>query len=142
MKAFYVALLMAIGGNVFYHLAQKSVAKDVSPLHALIVAYAVALALCCVAAFFQKDDKAFVQSLTEVNWAVWCVGASALIIELGVLLAYRSGGRIGLLGISVAVATNLILLPVGVLLFRENLTKWNLLGVVLCIAGLILVVKK
>jgi len=142
MKAFYVALLMAIGGNVFYHLAQKSVAKDVSPLHALIVAYAVALVLCCGAAFFQKGDKALLQSLTEVNWAVWGVGASAFLIELGVLLAYRSGGQIGLLGISVAVATNLILLPVGILLFRENLTKWNLLGVVLCVAGLILVVKK
>lgn len=142
MKAFYVALLIAIAGNVFYHLSQKSVVKDVNPLHVLIIAYAVALALCCIAAFFYPSDKTFMQSVAQVNWAVWCVGVAALLIELGVLLAYRSGGRVGLLNITVAVATNLVLLPVGFFVFKEQLTKWNLLGVALCIIGLVLVVKK
>ncbi|WP_343417513.1 hypothetical protein [Candidatus Flexifilum breve] len=36
----------------------------------------------------------------------------------------------------------LVLLPIGVLLFREHLTPTNIFGVVLCIVGLVLVNQK
>lgn len=142
MKSFYAALALAIVGNVLYHFAQKSVVKTVNPLHALTVAYALALVMCVVATLVTARDASFIASWREMNWAVWLVGGAAFLIELGVLLAYRSGGRVGLLGVTVAVATNLILLPVGLLLFKEHLTRWNLLGILLCIVGLVLVTKK
>lgn len=142
MKSFYAWLALAIGGNVLYHFAQKSVTKSVNPLHALAAAYALALIMCVVAALATRSEQSFIGSLREMNWAVWMVGAAAFMIELGVLLAYRSGGRVGLLGVTVAVATNLILLPVGFVVFREQLSKWNMLGIVLSIVGLVLVTKK
>ncbi len=142
MKNFYVPMAMAIGGNALYHLSQKSITKSLNPLYALIVTYSLALVLCIIVAFFYPHEKTFAETLRESNWAVLGVGVAAFLIELGVLLAYRGGGNISYLGITVAVGTNLILLPVGLIAFREQLSRWNLLGIVFCIVGLILVTKR
>jgi drug/metabolite transporter (DMT)-like permease len=142
MKNFYAPLMLAIGGNALYHLSQKSIAKSINPLYALVVTYALAIVLCIVVAFFYPHEKTFVETMREANWAVLGVGVAAFLIEFGVLLAYRGGGGISYLGITVAVGTNLILLPIGLFGFREHLSKWNLLGIVFCILGLILVTKR
>lgn len=142
MRNLYLPLVVAIGGNVLYHLSQKSIPKQVSPLYALILTYALALALCVVAAFFYPHERSFAETVRESNWAVFGVGLAAFAIEFGVLLAYRYGGQVSHLGITVAVGSNLILIPFGLLVFRENLSARRIVGLIFCFLGLILVAKK
>jgi hypothetical protein len=81
---------------LFYHLAQKSIPKGINPFYAMIIAYVVGIILLTVCALMLPGNKSFVSSLTESNWAVLVVGAAAACIELGFLLAYRSGWKISL----------------------------------------------
>ena len=142
MNNFYLPLVVAIGGNVLYHLSQKSIPKGMSPLYALILTYGLALALCIAAAVFYPHERSFAETVRQANWAVFGVGLAAFAIEFGVLLAYRYGGQVTHLGITVAVGSNLILIPFGLLVFRENLSPRKIVGIVFCLLGLILVAKK
>jgi multidrug transporter EmrE-like cation transporter len=74
-----------------------------------------------------------------VNWASVALGVAIVGLELGFLLAYRAGWNISVAGIVSASLVALVLIPVGLTFFKEKLTPLNLLGVVLCIAGLVLV---
>jgi uncharacterized membrane protein len=142
MTSFYFPVGLTVAGMIFYHVAQKSIPKGMNPFHATMIAYAVGIVLCGICALGYSDKKSFVNSLSESNWAVFLMGVGAAGIELGFLLAYRAGWRIGLAAITTNVAATLLLIPIGFLVFKEHLSLRNLLGVILCVAGLILVVRE
>jgi multidrug transporter EmrE-like cation transporter len=60
-------------------------------------------------------------------------------LEVGFMLAYRAGWNITLAGLVSSTTVSLLLIPVGLLFFRESLTAVNALGIALCLAGLVLV---
>ena len=95
-------LLIAAVGNALYHLGQKSLHDvAVNPLLILCVYYVLAGVLCVVAMpFFGKVEWASVTALAS-NGRVWLVALGILLIELGFLLAYQSGGSVQWSGVAV-----------------------------------------
>ncbi|HWQ36773.1 MAG TPA: EamA family transporter [Blastocatellia bacterium] len=142
MRHSLLPLLMTIIGGVLYHLSSKSVPRTLHPLSAIIIAYAAAIVLCLVAALFYQTDESFLASFREIGWAAIGIGAGAAMIEVGFLLAYRAGWQISVTSIIVNVSVAVILIPVGLALFRERLSVWNVAGIILCLAGLMLISKK
>jgi drug/metabolite transporter (DMT)-like permease len=59
-------------------------------------------------------------------------------IELGFLLAYRQGWRLNRASLVSNVVVALLLVPVGAAVFREQVSLRMLVGVLLCVAGLLL----
>jgi len=82
-----------------------------------------------------------VVSLKDSNWAVYAMGIGAAAIEVGFMLAYRTGWRISLTAVATNVAATVILIPIGILIFKEQLSVKNALGVCFCIVGLLLVAR-
>lgn len=76
------------------------------------------------------------------NWTSIALGLAIVGLETGFLLAYRAGGNISYSGIFSNVAAMLILLPIGLIFFKEVLTIKNVLGIILCLAGLVLLQSK
>lgn len=142
MTAFYFPVALTVVGLIFYHLAQKSIPKDLNPFHATMIAYAVGFVLCAICALGYPGKKSVIDSLRDSNWAVIVVGAGAVCIELGFLLAYRAGWRISVAGLATNVVGTLLLVPIGILIFKEHLSLRNILGVIFCVLGLILVVRE
>jgi uncharacterized membrane protein len=136
---FFAPIALAVVSNVFYHLLQKATPQDVNPYLALVVTYAVALAACLVMLFVVPSPFGAGESLGRLNWASIGLGLAIVGLELGYLLAYRMGWQISLAGLISNVTVGLILIPVGIALFRERLTLANGVGILLCIAGIILV---
>jgi drug/metabolite transporter (DMT)-like permease len=142
MKPALLPLLLTILGGALYHLSSKSVSRTIHPLSAIILAYTAAIALCLLAAFFYQTDQSFTGSFKEIGWAALGIGAGAALIEVGFLLAYRAGWQLSVTSIIVNVSVALILIPFGLALFRERLSAWNVLGIVLCLIGLVLISKR
>jgi len=141
MTSFYFPVGLTVAGMLFYHYAQKSIPHGVNPFHATIIAYVVGIALCGLCAFADPGRKSLLTSLTESNWAVFVMGGGAACIEIGFMLAYRAGWRIGVAALATNVVVILLLIPIGLLFFREHLSLRNVLGIVFCILGLILVAR-
>ncbi len=70
------------------------------------------------------------------------MGLAIVAVELGVLLAYRAGWPMSVASLTVSSALALVLVPVGVTVYRERLSPANVAGLVLCLAGLVLVARK
>lgn len=141
MRNFYFPLALAVGGMLFYHLAQKSIPNGINPFYAMIIAYAFGIIVLAVCALAIPDNKSFGNSIMECNWAVFVVGAAAASIELGFLLAYRSGWRISVAAVATNVAVTLLLVPIGIVIFKDHLSPRNIVGLIFCVLGLILVVR-
>jgi multidrug transporter EmrE-like cation transporter len=75
----------------------------------------------------------------QLNWASFGLALAIAGLEFGFLLAYRAGWEVSLSAIVVNVAASLLLIPIGLFFFREKLTPVNLLGILVCILGLVMV---
>ena len=81
-------------------------------------------------------------SWRNLNWASVAVGVAIVGIELGFVVAYRAGWRISVASLVANVSTALLLVAVGLVFFRERLSGRGALGIVLCMAGLGLVMYR
>ena len=142
MKSFYAPILLAISGGVLYHVSQKNIPQTVHPLAAVIIAYATGIALCAVGMLLDPAGRSFLSSLKDTNWAVIGVGAGALAIEVGFLLAYRAGWNINSASVVMSISVALLLVPIGLLAFKEHLSARGAAGIGCCLLGLYLLSKK
>lgn len=142
MKNFYLPLALAVFGNLLYHLSQKSVPKAANPIYVITIAYLVGIVLCLLYSFIYPSEKSFVETLRESNWAVFAIGAGAAVIELGFLLAYRAGWNLGTASVACSTAVTIMLIPIGLFAFKEPLSLRNIVGLLFCLLGLVLVSKE
>lgn len=139
MNLFYLSILLAVVANIFYHIFQKSITGNVNPLISLIITYGTALAISLAIFFVDPGKKGFLMSLKEANWASYALGVAVIGLEMGFLLAYREGWNVSLAALLTNSLVALSLIPVGILFYHEHLSLVNLVGVMLSMAGLVLV---
>jgi uncharacterized membrane protein len=136
---FYGAIALTVISNVLYHLFQKVIPGNVNPLLSLAVTYIVAaLATLLLLPLFPLQS-ALSEEMRKVSWASAGLGAVIVGLELGFLLAYRAGWNLSLASLVANTTVALLLIPLGVSLFNEQLSPLNMLGIVLAITGLVLV---
>jgi uncharacterized membrane protein len=142
MNSYYLPILMTIGGGVLYHVGQKAVPPTIHPFVAVIVAYAAGILLCAVGLALDPAGRSLTASIKELNWAVVSVGLGAVIIEIGFLLAYRHGWNINAASVVCNISVALLLIPIGLLVFKEHLSARSAAGIGCCLIGLYLLSKK
>lgn len=139
MLLFYLSMGLTIISNALYHVFQKLTPTNVNPMLALAVTYLTAAAVCLLFFPFYPSSVGLIDSLRQLNWASFALAFAIIGLELGFLLAYRSGWNISLAAIVSNVAVGLVLVPIGLLFFKERVSLLNLIGIAVCIAGLVMV---
>jgi len=142
LHLYYFSIFLVVASNIFYHLSQKSTPSGVNPIHSLIVTYATAIVCSLLILPFYPSKESFLVSLGKLNWASIVLGISIVGLELGFLLAYRAGWNIGLAQFFATVLITLLLIPIGMFFFQEKITMVNIIGILLCLGGFILINHK
>lgn len=131
-----IPVLLAIAGGVVYHLAAKSVPRDLTPTLVLIVVYAVALMVSALAHLWLPSAPARAPVARFLNPGIVGVGVGAAMIELGYILTYRAAWPISTASAVVNGTVAALLVPLGLAVFREHLSIGRVAGLVLCLVGI------
>jgi len=140
MRTYLLPLGLTIAANVVYHFSQKSVPRTANPLLVLLAAYVVSILATGVLLVATSGVPAGA-SIRALHWSPITMGLAIVGVEMGFLLAYRNGLNVSVGAAVSNVAVALILLPLGVVLFREQLTVANVVGIAFCLTGLVLIVR-
>jgi uncharacterized membrane protein len=135
-------LSIAVACTVGYHLVLKLTPAGVNPLLSLLVTYALVTALFGVLLLAAPGEFAWRQELRQLNWTALALAFTIVGLDLGFLFLYRGGYAVSLGALVTQSAAALLLLCIGVAVFRERLSLANAVGLVLCIAGLWLVNRR
>lgn len=141
MRLLTFAIALTIAGNVIYHIAQKSIPQDAHPVVSVIASWSVSIAVSLALLPFLPLRGSIAKEVSRLNWASVAVGASIIAVELGFLLAYRSGWNINVGAVTSNTAVGVLLIPTGMLLFNERLSLTHAAGIVFCLIGLVLVTR-
>jgi uncharacterized membrane protein len=135
-------LSLAIACTVAYHIVLKLTPADVNPLLSLLVTYAAVATLFGVLLLAAPGAFEWRQEVRQLNWTTVALAVAIVGLDLGFLLLYRSGYAVSLGALVTQSAAALMLLLVGIAVFRERMSLANAVGLVLCVAGLWLVNRR
>jgi uncharacterized membrane protein len=133
-----IAILCTVG----YHLVLKLTPAGVNPLLSLLVTYALVTLLFGLVLLVAPGGFEWRQELRHLNWTALALAAVIVGLDLGFLYLYRGGFEVSLGALVTQSAAAMLLLVVGVAVFREKLSAANVVGLVLCLLGLWLVNRR
>ncbi|WP_303870160.1 EamA family transporter [Acetobacterium wieringae] len=134
--AYYLPILLIVTANVFYNICTKSTPETVNPFLSLLVTYLVAALLTLILMLANGLEEGIVQSVKRLNWTSFALGISVVALEFGYITAYRAGWNISLGSLVANISLAILLIPIGILLYKEVLTTNHLVGIALCLIGL------
>jgi uncharacterized membrane protein len=127
MFLFYFSITLAIASSALYHFTAKSTPSNVNFTVSLLVTYAVAFVVTLFGFLFFPATKGIAAELKQLNWATIGLAIAVVGIEFGFLLTYRSGWNLGIAAVLVNVVASLILVPVAIFIFKDQISWINIL---------------
>ena len=141
MFMYVFSIVLIVVSNIVYNVCQKSTPQNANPFSALLITYLTAAILTVIASLFYRSDKGFFQSFNELNWTSMALGVAIVGLELGYLMAYRAGWNISVGSLVANIILALMLIPIGILFYKEVFAFNQIIGIVFCMVGLLLINK-
>jgi drug/metabolite transporter (DMT)-like permease len=138
---YYLTVTLTILSSIFFNVCLKVTPANVNPLIFLSVSYLLASMVTFALYPLYPAEKALTlwSNLRALNWTSLAVAFALVGMEMGSLLSYRAGWNISLFHVVASTAVTVLLVPIGLLFFKESLTGTTIVGLLLCVIGLILI---
>ncbi len=130
---YWFPLALVVTANVGYHIVAKETNPAAPPFLALAVTYFVSFFLCAMA--YLASDHSLSRDLPALNWTSPVWGLILVAIEFGYLLLYRAGWKVSTASLIANLSVAILLIGVGVLGYKEILLPKQVIGIILCLAG-------
>ncbi len=132
-------ILIVILSNTFYNICMKSMPGDVNPFGALMVTYAVAAIISAVIFVFVVGPSNVFFEISKINWTSVILALAIVGLEVGYVFVYRVGWSVSTASVVANIGLACVLIGVGYFLYRENVSVNQILGIIVCMVGLILI---
>jgi multidrug transporter EmrE-like cation transporter len=132
----------AVLATVGYHLVLKVTPTAANAYLSLAATYALGASLFVALYVVTPGAGTWRESVQQLNWTALALAATVVLLDLGFLMLYRSGFNVSLGQLVTQSAAALLLLLLGVAVFREKLSLANVSGILLCVVGLWLINRR
>ena len=132
-------ILLILLSNTVYNICTKSTPGNVNAFGALMITYAVATIFTAVIFVFLVKPENVLTELSHVNWTSVVLGMVIVGLELGYIFAYRAGWKVSSASLVANIGLAIVLIFVGAVLYGENITLKQIMGILICCVGLFLI---
>lgn len=139
MFSYIWPIALVVLSNTVYQICSKSVPQEVNPFAALTITYLVGALFTAVMYFFTSKSHNVVKEISQMNWAPFLLGVVIVGLEVGFIYAYKTGWQVSMASIVQSAFLAISLVFVGALMYREAITWNKILGIVICMVGLVFV---
>ena len=117
----------------------KSMPSDVNAFGALMVTYLVAAIISGIIFVFAVGPSNVGAELSKINWTSIILALAIVGLEVGYVFVYRAGWTVSTASVVANISLACVLLVVGYFLYNENVSFNQILGIFVCMVGLILI---
>ena len=135
-------LSLAIAATVAYHVILKLTPVGANPFLSLMLTYGAVAFLFAAVLVLAPGEFAWREEMGQLNWTAIALAFAIIGLDLGFILLYRTGFEVSLGALVTQTAAAMLLVGIGLLVFREKLDLSHGIGIVLCLAGLWLVNRR
>ena len=139
MFSYIWPIALVVISNTLYQVCAKSVPEGMNPLASLTVTYLIGAAVSCIMYYILNRDANLFREIRLTNWAPIVLGIVIVGLEVGFIYAFRAGWQVSITQIVCSAIVTVILIFVGYLLYHEAITWNKIVGIIICVAGLVLI---
>ena len=139
MLSYIWPIALVVLSNTLYQICAKSVPEGMNPLASLTVTYLIGAAVSCGMYYILNRDANLFREIRLTNWAPVVLGIVIVGLEVGFIYAFRAGWQVSTTQIVSSALLAVILIFVGYLLYHEAITWNKIVGVIICLAGLVMI---
>ncbi len=139
MAAYIFPIILIVVSNVVYQICAKSVPGDMDPLASLTITYLVGAATSAALYFLLDHDASLLREYSRLNWAPFVLGIVIVGLEVGFIYAYKAGWSVSTASVVQSSFLAVALAAVGFLLYHEPITWNKVLGIIICLVGLVFI---
>lgn len=132
-------ILIVIASNTFYNICMKSMPSDVNPFGALMITYLVAAIISAIIFVFVVGPSNVGFEITKINWTSIVLALAIVGLEVGYVFVYRAGWNVSSASVVANIGLACVLIVVGYLLYKENVSFNQIVGIIVCMVGLVLI---
>ena len=136
MLSYIWPLALVVAANTLYQISAKSVPADLDPLASITISYLIAAAVSFILYFVLRKGGTLAEEYSKLNWAPFAIGVILIGLDVGCIYAYKVGWPVSTMQIVQAAVLAILLIFVGRMLYKEELTWNKLVGVAVCLVGL------
>ncbi len=139
MLSYIWPIALIVLSNTLYQICAKSVPEGMNPFASLTVTYLVAALASGILYFAIGPRTGLLKEYSKLNWAPFILGLVIVGLEAGYIFAFKAGWQVSTAQVVQAAILAGVLLFVGYLLYNEALTWNKILGIVICLVGLVFI---
>lgn len=132
----YLPIVLIVLSNVFYHICSKETSAAINPFASLTLTYAVGFLVSLLLFWVTGKGSGLLAEYRHANWASFVFGLTIVGLEAGYIAMYKAGWNISTGSLIASVLLAIVLIVVGALIYREQITLRKLTGVLICLVGL------
>ena len=129
-------IALVVLSNTFYQICAKEVPEKMDPFASLTVTYLVGAAVSFALFGLLNRGGSIVAEYQKLNWAPFVLGLVLVGLETGFIYAYRAGWTVSTAAIVQSAFLGVVLIFVGMLLYKEVITPTKVAGILICLVGL------
>jgi EamA-like transporter family. len=134
-------IIIVVVANTLYNITAKLTPSEVHPFASLFITYFTAALFSILLFFITSENKNIIKEVQKINWTAITLGFSVVALEFGYIYIYTVGWKVSTGSLVANISLACILLIIGFFIYKENFTLHQILGVVLCTIGLLLVTR-
>ena len=139
MLSYIWPIALIVLSNTLYQICAKSVPERMDPFASLTVSYLVGAAASGVLYYTLGNHTGLLKEYGKLNWAPIILGIVIVGLEAGYIFAFKAGWQVSTAQIVQSAVLAVVLLFIGWLLYREALTWNKIVGIVICLIGLVFI---
>ena len=132
-------IALVVLSNTLYQVCAKSVPEGMNPLASLTVTYLIGTVVSCALYYILNRDANLLREIRLTNWAPVVLGVVIVGLEVGFIYAFRAGWQVSAAQIVSSAMVAVIMIFVGYLLYHEAITWNRIAGIIICLAGLVMI---
>lgn len=141
MFAYYWPIGLLVLSNVSYHITAKSLPSSLDTFFSMAVTYIVGAVVSLILYMTIGNGNSIAEEISNLNWTPFVLGLSVVGLEAGAIFMYKAGWEVSVGNIVQAIFVAVVLLAVGVLVYKEALTGTKVVGIAACLVGIFLLNK-
>lgn len=139
MLSYVWPIALIVFSNTLYQICAKSVPEGMNPFASLTVTYLVGAVISGILYYTLGSGAGLLKEYGKLNWAPVVLGIVIVGLEAGYIFAFKAGWQVSTAQVVQAAILAGVLLLVGYLLYHEALTWNKILGILICLVGLVFI---
>lgn len=142
MLSYIWPIALVVLANTFYQICAKATPEAMNPLASLTVTYTVAALTSGLLFAATTRGGSLLREYGHLNWAPFVFGLALVGLEVGFIYAYKAGWPVSTANLVASAFLAIVLIFVGYLVYKEQITASKLIGIAICMVGLYFINKK